>query len=255
MHGLPPRTAFDDRLILRAAALTAMTVALVVGVTALTDEGNVPWALRVSRSLPALPLAAAVGAGLTFRTARLRGEVRALAALGRSPRATGAFAAGGAGVVVAAVALAVLAVPAVDVSGFFPSAYAGEVLVPDGPAYRESTGRFRVEADGSLTYPASSPGPSANTAPPPGPAVPRGGRGAAALALLAAGVALAQLAARARWSPSDTGATALFLAASALLFHAAALGHVPAFTAAAPAMALLAWASLGYGRGDDLAEG
>ncbi len=100
-------TVWDARVALRAVAVAALAFGMAWVVTATTDEGGLAWGVRIGRSLPVAPACAAVGAAIALAPARARGELRALASLGRSPFES-AFAAAVGGAVVALVAAVIV---------------------------------------------------------------------------------------------------------------------------------------------------
>src|SRR5512140_3180271 len=97
-------SSWDARALRRAFGVGALMVALAWLVTAATDEGNVAWAARLGRALPTTPICAAIA----IAPARGRGELRALAALGRSPWQNARAAALGGAMVAAIAGLSVM---------------------------------------------------------------------------------------------------------------------------------------------------
>jgi hypothetical protein len=235
-------TVWDAREASRALAFGGVVLVLAWLVTAATDEGGVAWTERAARTLPLAPVCAAIGTWLGQARGFARGEGRALAALGRAPLATSAAAVlGGAGV--AFVAAAAMALSGqVDVSGFFPVARAPDAYVSLGHGvFVDASSGYRIEPDGAITPPSfEAPAPRRRSSP-----VPSGGRTAAAVSTGLAGLALPLLAARAArgswWGKSWV--VALALAASTLLFHAAAAHLVGALAATVPPLVLLAFAA------------
>jgi hypothetical protein len=252
-------TRWDAVVFVRAAVVAGLALGLAWLITAATDEGGVPWGERAGRTLPLTPVCAAVGAWGALAPVRARGEVRALEALGRSrvQIAVAAIAGGAAVALVAALALG--AIRAVNVGGFYPSTlHASTWHWRDGEFVNHALG-LAVGADGTPTRFA----PPTETRPLPG--IPQGGRAAAAIATALAGVALPMLlaqlllsrhagpadserlgesrAANARW-PAAAAAAAIAL--SVILFQAAAVNLVPAFSATLPPAALLAFAVARY---------
>jgi len=231
-------TAWDTQVFARAAGAAAATLVLAWLVTAATDEGGVPWGERVGRTLPLAPLCAALGVSAALAPVRWRGEAGALAALGRSRAQIAAGAVAGGALVALAAALFIGLIRRVDVAGFYPTATHASV----GSAWRWEGGTFvdavrglRVAADG----------------------LPVHARAAAALTTALAGLALPMLLAHALLSrPPETRfdrrdgwivATAIAsVAASVVLFQSAAAHQLPAFSAAAPALVLLALAVQRY---------
>lgn len=233
-------TPWDKRTFARTLALTvvAFVAALLLG--AATDEGNVRWMERVARTLPALPIAGAAGAWLAMAPLRTRGEVRALAAIGRNPWeivrpaiAACAFA----HLVAAILALS----SAVAVGTFFPRAAARPALVfRDGDFVDEGRG-VRILADGTMEG-------APITAAPKKEDVPPFGRLAVAGMLLFAGIAIPMWALRRERLRKVVLAYGATAGATIVCFHGAAVGAFPALAAVVPSGALLAGAALRYRR-------
>jgi hypothetical protein len=250
-------TRWDMVVFARAAVVAGLALALAWLITAATDEGGVPWGERAGRTLPLTPVCAAVGAWGALAPVRARGEVRALEALGRS-RVQIALAAIAGGAAIALAAAVVLgAIRTVDVAGFYPSALRSSAWHWQDGAFVNHAQGLAVDADGT---------PARVALPTEGRAlagIPQGGRAAASIATALAGVALPMLlaqlllarhagpaagerlglgraTARARWPVAAASAAAI--AASVMLFQAAAARLVPAISAAIPPAALLAFA-------------
>jgi hypothetical protein len=236
-------TRWDARQVARAAVATALTLGLAWLVTAATDEGGVSWGERAGRTLPLTPLCAAVGAWVALAPALSRGEALALESLGRS-RAQIAAAAVTGGALVAVVASIALGLGrAVDVAGFFPTATHASAWAWGGAGFVDALHGLRVGADGAPVRIAPDAGRVSA-------GIPLHGRAAAATLTALAGVALPLLLAhglleRRRVLPSVAAAVAA-VAASVLLFQAAAAGHLPALVGTLPALALLAFAVRRY---------
>jgi len=246
-------TAWDTQVFARAAGAAAATLVLAWLVTAATDEGGVPWGERVGRTLPLAPLCAALGVSAALAPVRWRGEAGALAALGRSRAQIAAGAVAGGALVALAAALFIGLIRRVDVAGFYPTATHASV----GSAWRWEGGTFvdavrglRVAADGMPVRVPIEQGAAIA-------ALPVHARAAAALTTALAGLALPMLLAHALLSrPPETRfdrrdgwivATAIAsVAASVVLFQSAAAHQLPAFSAAAPALVLLALAVQRY---------
>lgn len=231
---------WDRRALARAFAAGALTVLLAWLVTAATDEGNVPWGARLGRTLPVTPICAAVGAWLALAPARMRGELRALAALGRSPWQNARAAALGGALVAACAGAALGGWPSVDVAGFYPAiGGSADVRFEDG-AFVDKDSGYRIAKDGELSPSTAAPAPRDARVPPLG-------RLAAGLATFVAGLALALVAAhpptarrRARW----LGGAAAIGALTLLLFQAAAARRLaPAWATLPPALLLAAAAA------------
>jgi hypothetical protein len=251
-------TAWDARVFARALAIGALALGIAWLLTAATDEGAIAWGVRAGRTLPMTPVCAAIGAWLAIAPLRARGDVRALAALGRAPWKNGLGAVlGGASTALVAASL-MAASSRVDVTGFFPIAHHGSDYVFDEArgTFVDRARGYQIGADGSFTkIDATAAGAPVIVAPSDG--VPRDGRAAAALATALAGLALPLLAASVALAKSDANvgvrasrlgprsggraalATALTAAATILLFHGAAAGRFSALFAALPPAALL----------------
>ena len=212
--------------------------------TAATDEGAIGWGVRVGRSLPLAPVCAMLGAWTALLPTRARGEILALAALGRTPwqNARGAIAGGFA---VAAIAAAAIAwAPPVDVAGFFPVAPGGDDYAFVAGAFVDPAAGVRIERSGAPVALASAH--AAGT--PRAPAIPGHGRAAAGLATALTGLALPMIAAstgRGRRARTAIGVGALAVVTT-LLFQAAAAARVSALAAILPTAALLAIAVSRY---------
>jgi hypothetical protein len=248
-----PLTRWDARVLARSAVVTGLALALGWLVTAVTDEGGVPWGERAGRTLPLAPACAAIGVWVALAPARARGEGRALAALGRSRLQVAAAAVTGAGGICAVAALLLLASPRVDASGFFPTTLHGPRWHWDGQVFVDRGRGVYVTAEGAPEKLALSAEQDTNS---PG-VLPAHGRAAAALAMLLAGVGMPLLLAHAMLiRPADRrfgrdDGTALLAAgvavgASVVVFQAAAARLLPALLGVVPPMLLLAFAVQRY---------
>jgi hypothetical protein len=231
-------TRWDARQLVRAVVVAAIALGLAWLVTAATDEGGIAWRERAGRTLPLTPLCAAVGAWVALAPVRARGEALALEALGRSPAQIAAAAAVG-GALVALVAAMLLGAGgrAVDVAGFFPTATHAAAWTWDGAGFVDRVQGLRVGTDGAPQRFVVEAGTVLTGVPP-------FGRAAAAVATALAGLALPLLVAhasvvRARPLPVALAAGAA-LAASVVLFQAAAARLVPAWLGVLPPLVLLA---------------
>lgn len=241
-------TAWDVKVAGRTLALLAVAFVAALLLTAATDEGGVAWLERISRTLPALPIAGAAGAWLAMAPLRTRGDVRALAAIGRNPweLARPAIAAS---LACHALAAALVASSALAVGTFFPRAAARPLVAFEGGDFIDEGRGVRIRADGSMISAEIAPGSTPSGVPP-------FGRLAVSGVLLLAGAALPmwalgpgrgrtrrvrrkQLAAALAFGAATGGATIV-------CFHAAAVGALPALTAVLPSGALLAGAALRY---------
>ena len=212
-------------------------------VSAVTDEGGVPFAARLGRALPLVPVSAALATLVVLLGARRRGEEGALAALGLAPAALSLVCALAA-TTLPAVAAAAITAGRVDVGGFFPSP-------PTAPTFRDTGDTFvseelgvGVKRDGELA-PSGVPakGPAEHTLPPHA-------HGAAAATTLLAGFALALSTARGR-SSAGLGAVlpaGITLVATLVMFQLASAGKIGAPLATLPALALLLFEVLAYRR-------
>jgi len=212
-------------------------------VTAATDEGGVSWGERAGRTLPLTPFCATAGAWVALAPALSRGEALALAALGRSRAQIVAAAVAGSALVALAASVALGLARAVDVAGFFPTATHASAWSWSGAAFVDPLHGLRVAADGAPVRTASDAGRAYA-------GIPSWGRGAAAVVTALAGLALPLLLAHAVLERSRVLpvvlATGVTLAASVLLFQAAAAGHLHAALGTLPAAALLAFAVRRY---------
>jgi hypothetical protein len=243
-------TAWDTQVFGRAAGAAAATLVLTWLVTAATDEGGVPWSERVGRTLPLAPLCAALGVSAALAPVRWRGEAGALAALGRSRAQIAAAAVAGGALIALAAALFIGLMRRVDVAGFYPTATHASSWRWDGSAFVDAVRGLRVAADGMPVRVPIAQGAAIA-------ALPVHARAAAALTTALAGLALPMLLAHALLSrPPDTRfdrrdgwiavAAIASVAASVVLFQSAAAHQLPALSAAAPALVLLALAIQRY---------
>jgi hypothetical protein len=233
--------------------VTGLALALGWLVTAVTDEGGVPWGERAGRTLPLTPACAAIGVWVALAPAAARGEGRALAAIGRSRLQVAAAAVLGAAAVCAVAAGFLLASRHVDASGFFPTVLHGTDWRWDGEAFVNRARGVFVTAEGAPEKLAAAAAEDASV---PG-SLPPFARAAAALAMAIAGVAMPLLVAHAmltrpvdrRFGRDDGKALAaagVAVAASVVLFQAAAARLLPAMLGMLPPMLLLAYAVQRY---------
>jgi hypothetical protein len=245
-------TAWDTQVFGRAAGAAAATLLLAWLVTAATDEGGVAWGERVGRTLPLAPLCAALGVSAALAPVRWRGEAGALAALGRSRAQVAAGAVAGGAVVAIVAALFIGLVRRVDVAGFYPTATHASGWRWDGAAFVDGVRGLKVAADGMPRRVPIEGGAALAS-------LPAYARVAAALTTAIAGLALPLLLAHAllsraphdgrRWDRREAWVVAsavASIAASVVLFQSAAAHQLPALSAAAPALALLAFAVQRY---------
>jgi hypothetical protein len=232
-------TAWDGRAFWRAVGTALVALALAWLVTAATDEGNVAWAERLARALAVAPLASAIGAWAALAPGRLRGELRALAALGRTPWQNARAAVLGAASVCAVAAAAIGWGPPAEAEAFYPEITHAQAFAFDDGAFVDRANGWKISTEGDITRVPAAPALGEAR-------LPRFGRAAAGLATLAAGMALALVSAnearRARW----LAASLVVLALTLVLFQAAAVRLLPALTAALPPLALLGAAARRY---------
>jgi lipopolysaccharide export LptBFGC system permease protein LptF len=222
-------TAWDRRAAVRAFGATLVALAVVWLITAASDEGQLTVSARAGRTLPLAPLCSAFGAALALGTARVRAEVRALEALGRSPTESARAAVLGAAIPTIAIALAIGAASSVDVGGFYPRAPRGDTFVREGDGFVSATLGVRVEDDGEAK-PLDGATPTN-----PDEGLPRGARAVAAATTAIAAIALALVAAHAllRPSMSDRRSRRKTRMRAATLVIGCALSTLVAFQAAA----------------------
>jgi hypothetical protein len=251
-------TRWDTLGTVRASGLALFALGLGLALTAATDEGNVAWGERIGRTLPLIPVCAAIGVWGALAPVTSRGETVALEALGRTrAQVAGAAVAGGAGVAVIA-ALAMIATPGLSVDGFYPTVTHTVSWVWRDGTFVDTAHGVQVGADGA-------PGRTEVFEATPGrlPSVPEHGRAAAALSMALVGIALALLvgdalldrpASRRRQRDLRRSRFA-FLAllgatvvSTIVLFQAAAVRRVPAMAGALPPTALLAAAIQRFAR-------
>lgn len=242
-------TRWDTRAFARAAYVAALALALSWLLTAATDEGGVAWGERVGRTLPLTPLCSAVGVWAAIAPIKARGEARALEALGRTKAQVGAAAAAGGACISIAAALSVGVLPAVSVTGFYPTARLSSPWQWDGTAFVDPVARLRVTEDGTPVFLPTAQSHSEQSP------IPRE-RMAAALATAMTGIATALLLAQAllatdatrsvsrrpgsrRTAASALVATGISAAAALILFQAAAVRRVPALLGDVPPLMLL----------------
>ena len=248
-------TGWDIRVFVRAGAVALLALGLAWILTAATDEGGLGWGERAGRTLPLVPVCAAIGVWGALAPVRSRGEARALEALGRTRAEVAAPAVAGGAFIALAAALALGVLPTVSVTGFYPTARHAEAWRWEAGAFVDPVMRLRVAENGELARSTSVEGllPEAMTIP--------AARAAAGLSMVIAGIATALLLAHAilfrdtRLTSGGTivsspwwplGATGLCAAVSIVLFQAAAVERVPALAGTLPSLALLAIAIARY---------
>jgi hypothetical protein len=243
-------TEWDTRNFGRAVGAAAAALVIAWLVTAATDEGGVAWGERAGRTLPLAPLCAAIGASAALAPVRWRGEAGALAALGRSRLEVAAGAVAGGAAVAIAAALVIGLARHVNVAGFYPTATHPSAWRWDGSGFVDPVRGLRVAADGAPRQVPVEAGALAAS-------LPAHARAAAAITTALAGLALPLLLAHTllsgtpdrRFDRRDAlvaAAAVAAMAASIVLFQAAATRQLPAIVAAVPALALLALAFQRY---------
>jgi hypothetical protein len=239
---MSPWTEWDGRAARRAVLVAIVSLVVAWLVTAATDEGNVAWTERAGRALPVAPVCAAIGAWAALAPARVRGELRALASLGRSPwQNARAAALGGAAVAIVAGAAigGALGASRVDVAGFYPEIGGGDrILYTDG-AFVDRVSGWRVDKDGSVTRAAAEAAVREERIPPYG-------RAAAGLATAICGLALALVVGKPERRAAWLAGAAVIGAAMLVSFQAAAARWIGAPWAVVPPLVLLAAAAARY---------
>jgi hypothetical protein len=240
-------SAWHARIFVRALAGAALAFALILLLSALTDEGGLTLAVRLGRAAPMAPVAAALGTGASLAPPRWRGELLAFATLGERPTRTMLPAVLGAALVGALVG-ALLLFGGIDAHGFYPVVPKTMQLAFDGAAFVEPETGTRVLQSGELAEPVAKVAVVAATD------LPRFGAGVAALATLVSTFGLAMVTAGlGLWArPWRAFAIALLVAALLAAFQASASSRVSALAALVPAFALFITALVGYLRSDAL---
>jgi hypothetical protein len=232
-------TKWDGRTVRRALSVSAVALLVAWLVTAATDEGNISWPERAGRALPVAPVCAALGAWLALAPSRARGELRALASLGRSPWENSRAAVMG-GAAIATIAGAAIAwVPRLDAAGFYPEVGLTAELSFDGTAFLDRDNGWRIAADGALLRSDVLPTTRESRIPPHGRAV-------AGLATAVIGLALALVVARSERRGLWLLASILGGAVTLLLFQAAGARRLGASWALLPPLFLLVMAASRY---------
>lgn len=238
--------AWDRKVALSAGLATLLGFALALLVTAGTDEGGVTWAERASRALGALPLAAGFATWLALEARRARGELTALAALGRSPRRCGVAALVGALFAAVTLTTVVTSRASFDNAVFFPTVRTSTThFAFRNDAFVDDAAGLRVGRDGSMSLDVPS-APVADAT-----AIPNVVRRSETIAVIAmvllASLAFALIGARGRPNTRDFLAVAFTVAASIAVLHGVAVHRLPLVVAVFPEMALIVYAALRYG--------
>ena len=233
-------TAWDRRTALSTGALTALAFVVALLLGAATDEGSVPWAERLVRALPVIPLCSALAAALSLRTTQRRGELVALESLGLPPwRAAVPIVIGAAAPAVLMV-VAALVPSRADVHSFFPRVEI-EGLAWDGDRFVDLSRGVQVLADGTLVRIGKTEGAASG-------ALPWAAKASVGIALAAAAIAIPMHVAGS-FPDRRLRASAIVAAAVAptiVLFQLAAPSIVPALVCAIPSALLLAAAPFCY---------
>jgi hypothetical protein len=245
---------WDIRVARTAAFAVLLAFAFALLVTAATDEGGVAWAVRIARSLGALPACAGFAAWIGLRNRRGRGELRALATLGHGATRAGLPAVAGACLVATVLTAAVTAAPSFDVDTFFPVMAHGQApphahVEWQGSAFVDTERGVRILPNGSIER-TTAPGSGSDAgAAKPGRA---GARATIAIVSLLMSASLALFFARAGVRDRaavrrrDLAAMATAAGATIVLFHFAAIGRAPLAASVFPAIALSAFAVRRY---------
>ena len=233
-------TAWDRRIAQSTLGVTVLAFAVGILVTAATDEGGVAWRERAVRTLPLLPVCAALGTFLTLRAARRRGELRVLESLGCSEWrcVAPAVLAGALGTAVGV--LVAVGLLHADVAPYFPRVHADTVLVLP-MRFLDAAQGIAIAQNGTLSHAPSG-------APEIPEALPSGARGAVALVTLLAGLALPALVARLPRRDALTAVVGVIVlgAGCVLLFHASAVGWGTPYLASLPMVVLLVAVAVRY---------
>jgi hypothetical protein len=171
---------------------------------------------------------------------RVRGDERALAAIGRSPWEIARPAIASSVLLHAISAIVLAASPSKLLQTFFPRPPATQSIVWNGHDFQDTVRGIFIHADGSMEKTTATSLLEVGN--------PSFARLAVALVLLCAGAALPMwaLLVRRKQAAAVGIAGAATAGATILCFHAAAVGALPALTAALPSGALLAGAALRY---------
>jgi hypothetical protein len=246
-------TSWHTRLFVRALFGAGLAFALLVLLTALTDEGGLTLAVRVGRTAPLMPFAAALGVGAALAPPRLRGELVAFSSLGQRPTRTVLPAIAGA-TLVALIVAALLAAHAIDAHGFFPIVPRGMNVTWDGGAFVDRATGVRVLPSGELAD--SLEGAANATADISELGLPRFAVPVAVTTTFVCSAALAMVAAALRaWStPLRLMGLAALVGALLAGFQASATTRVSAAVTLVPALVLIALAVVRYRALDALVE-
>lgn len=145
---MPSFNAFDRRLLATSLLLSMASMAACVFITAATDEGAIPWLVRLGRTLPLVPFAAGVGSYFALRTSQRKGELLLLGTLGQRPSRIALGGLVGGLLLGAALALVTGFVTAMPLDGFFPELHQGARFAFEGGAFRDLQSQTRYFGDG-----------------------------------------------------------------------------------------------------------
>jgi hypothetical protein len=226
---------FDRQLAARAAAVSALAWLVAAAVVAATDEGR-GWAPRAGLVAALAPIAGAVGAWTALGVAALRGEVRALGAVGVPPGRIAVSAALG-GVAPSLVGAFAAATPWIDLAALFPRAPSLEAWRRDGADLVATGLGLRVAPGGTMTFEGEAAALVAAGAP---------SRHLVALALVVAAIALPLAACAPRPNGRRLLALGAALALAIVLFQAVAAGRLAAAWLVVAPLALLVDAAPAY---------
>ncbi|HEY3234411.1 MAG TPA: hypothetical protein VGJ84_06825 [Polyangiaceae bacterium] len=208
--------AFDWMLLRRSMGWAVALLLGALAVISLTDETFSTWGMRLARLSAFAPGLSAVGASAALAQTKLRGEQRALQALGASPWRI-ALGATVAGWIVGGLAVGILATPLSDKAALFPAAARTGAWRSAGASIVNMTQGILVTADGQIRFMTASAAP--------------GGAHAGTLAALFAIAPLALCAPPWVSAPLSRAGrllgAATALAGCIVLLHAVAVGSTP----------------------------
>lgn len=233
---------WDTRVLVRALFATLLAWLVVVLVSAATDEGNVLWRIRFARSLPLVPICAGIGAWMGLASARARGELTALAALGRSPWANALGTSCGGFAVALVAALLMFAAPHVDLSGFYPTAAHAGAFHLETAGYVSHDRKWTVSREGEITRNTGEAEAEGDVS------LPEHARLVAGVVTLVGGIAIPLLAAlpRKKRTARSWALAVVAMGLTVLLFQAAAGRNLPTLCLPFPLLALLAYTLAKY---------
>lgn len=233
---------WDTRVLVRALSATLLALVVVVLITAATDEGNVLWRIRFARSLPLVPICAGIGAWMGLASARARGELTALSALGRSPWSNALGPALGGALVSFAAALLLFGVQRIDVSGFYPTASRAGAFHLETDGYVSHDRKWTVSREGEITRNTVVDEPVSDST------LPEHARLVAGAVTVLGGIAIPLLASlpRKRRGARTWTLGVVAMGSTVLLFQAAAGRNLPTLYLPLPLVALLIYTLAEY---------